>query len=194
MEHSDQPGTSPHLQTTRPASSWSGTPGRRFARLVVVIALLGGLVNLAAGLVFLDELAPLAPSSSGHLGVLLSEGQEHAAERYQIYGDLRDVAAGAVIIVPKELLDTYELMHLSQLDVERSTKSRRVPERLLDAIADRVVRSGSTEPTVGTTDDLRRYVIAFQAAAPSNVEVFVTRRSGTIVVLDAQLAREATNR
>jgi hypothetical protein len=155
----------------------------RFTRFVIVVAVAGGLVNLGGELAVPAESRSVRAHSSGTLGGLLPEEQEHVRERYQLYGQLRDLAAGGTIVVPRDLLDTATLRFLSGMEVERSADRRRVSEAALRRLPDTVRYREVTEPTVGS-GELFPYVVAVSATNPDRLLTYVTRRSNTILIVD----------
>ncbi len=161
----------------------------RFRRLVIAASLVGGLANLAAVAVVPGSSQALVTHSGSGLGSIISEEQPHVATRYQLYGQLREIAAGGSIRVPANVLDDYTLEHLSRLDVDLVTGQRPIAERVVDAVDRSVRHDGWTEVDLGSITDVP-YVIATAGDDPVELRVYVTRRTRTIVVLDAALAEE----
>jgi hypothetical protein len=165
----------------------SATPAGRFFRLVVVASLVGGLANLGVSIVVPAQSRALHDHSGASLGALLAEEQTHVAERYQIYGQLRDLADGAAVTIPRNMLDAYVLEHLAGMTVTTEVNQRRIPDRVLAAILPDVRYEGVTETRVGAVD-VRPYIVATSVDTPERLEVYVLRDSGTIIVLDRALA------
>jgi len=165
------------------------SPAGRFVRLVVVASLLGGVANLGVSVVVPARSSALHDHTSASLGALLAEEQTHVARRYQFYGELGELADGAAITIPRNMLDTYVLEHLSGMTVTRAVNQRRIRDEVLTAVLGDVRYRGVTEPKVGSVE-IRSYVVATSEDAPEQLEVYVLRDSGTIVVLDRPLADE----
>jgi len=159
----------------------------RFTRFVVVLAIVGGLVNLGGELAVPEESRSVRTHSSGTLGGLLPEEQEHVRQRYQLYGQLRDLASGGTIVVPPDLLDSATLQYLSGMEVERSGDRRRVTEATLRRLPDTIRYRDMTEPTVRSSD-LYPYVVAVSGDDPERLLTYVTRRSNTIIIVDLATA------
>ncbi len=159
----------------------------RFVRFVIALALVGGLLNLGGELAVPAESRGVRFHSGGTLGELLPEEHEHVRERYQLYGQLRDLAFGGTIVVPGDVLNTATLRYLSGLDVERSDDSRRVPEATLQRLPDVVRYRAVTEPTVGSAE-LYPYVVAVAADTPDRLLTFVTETSNTLIIVDPATA------
>ncbi len=159
----------------------------RFTRFVIVLALVGGLVNLGIELAVPPESRSVRTHSSGTLGGLLSDEHDFVKQRYQLYGQLRDVAPGGAIVIPSDLLDTRTLQYLSGLEVERSGGLRRVDESALERLPDAIRYRDVTEPTVGS-GELYPYVVAVTDDAPAALLTFVTRVSNTILIVDRATA------
>jgi hypothetical protein len=159
----------------------------RFVRLVVGVAIVGGLVNLGGELALPAESRSVRVHSGGTLGSLLAEEPEAVRERYQLYGQLRDLAFGSTIILPGDLLDTATLTYLSGLDVERSDDDRRVAEATLRGLPDVIRYRDVTEPTVGSPERYP-YVVAVADATPDRLLAYVTRVSNTLIIVDPATA------
>jgi hypothetical protein len=169
-------------------SSTTPTVAGRFVRFVFVAALAGAFVNLGAVAVTPSESRAIVRHDGAQLGELLAGEQDFVAERYELFGRLREFA-GARIQVPEGLLDDYVLQYLSQLEPERVERRRRIPERILDDIEGFTRADGFSETTIGS-GDVRRFVVATMDEAPDTLAVYVSRRSGTILVVDGMLAGE----
>lgn len=159
----------------------------RFTRFVIVLAIVGGLVNLGGDLAVPAESRSVRTHSSGTLGGLLPEEHEHVRHRYQLYGQLRDLASGRTIVVPRDVLDTATLQFLSGMEVERSGDRRRVAEATLRRLPDTIRYRDVTEPTVGSNSRYP-YVVAMSADEPERLLTYVTRRSNTIIIVDPATA------
>jgi hypothetical protein len=159
----------------------------RFVRFVVGIAVIGGLVNLGTELAVPAESRSLRIHSGGTLGELLPEEHKPVRERYQLYGQLRDLAFGGTIVIPRDLLDTATLEYLSGLAVERSDDDRRVAEAVLRLLPDVIRYREVTEPTVGSTERYP-YVVAVANDAPQRLLAYVTQDSNTLLIVDPETA------
>lgn len=158
----------------------------RFTRYVIVLALVGGVANLGGELAVPAESRSIRAHSSGSLGAILADEQPHVRERYQLYGRLRDLAAGATIVVPRDLLDVATLELIAGLDVEIAPNRRRITEGKLRLLPDGT-ESDVTEPTVGSSE-LYPYTIALASDDPDRLLVYLTRRTNTILIVDPPTA------
>lgn len=162
-------------------------PGARFARFFVAAALLGSLANLGVTIALPGNSQPIRQHGSG-LGDFLGGEQRHVAERYEAYGELRDLAAGGSIVIPRKVLDAYTLTQLSDLTVTKVAGRRRVAEAALETAGPFQLHEGTTELTMG--GEKVPYVIAVMDPGASEFVAVVTRRSGTILIVDRALADE----
>jgi hypothetical protein len=166
----------------------SSTSAGRFVRLVLLASLAGSAVNVAAIVVTPPESQAMVRHDGAELGDVLAGEQPFVAQRYELFGHLR-AFAGARIEVPGDLLDDYVLEHLSQLEPQRVERRRRVPEQVLDDLAGAIRAEGLSEIALGS-DDIREFAVAARGESPELLVVYVTRRSGTILVVDRALAEE----
>ena len=119
--------------------------------------MVAALINLVGSAVVPLESQPVQFSASGTLGSLTVSQQPHVAERFGLYGQLRDLAAGGSVIVPRRpILDPYTLAHYSLVEVDVQDFPGKLTAKQAEVLLEDTRFSGNSE-TVGR--DVRPYVI-----------------------------------
>jgi hypothetical protein len=130
--------------------------------------------------------------ASGSLGTLTVDQQPHVAERFGLYGQLRDLAAGGSIIVPgRSILDAYTLAHYSRLDVEVQDYPAKLTRKQAEALLEEARFSGAGE-MVGR--EVRPYVVVATSEEVGTMRVVLFK--DTVFVVEESLyatAVEATS-
>jgi hypothetical protein len=168
----------------------SVSPGTRFGWFFLVAAVAGALGNIVGGLVVPPSSQPVRFHSSGELVDLVVGEQIHVTETYGLYAQLREIAEGDTITIPRRrVLSEHVMTYLSLLEVETSDDLRTVAglERLtaadyrnalrFDAKFEGVIQTrvrGATLP----------YLVASVADDPTEWFLMLARDEGLVVVAD----------
>ena len=168
----------------------SVSPGTRFGWFFLVAAVAGALGNIVGGLVVPPGSQPVRFHSSGELVDLVVGEQIHVTETYGLYAQLRDIAEGDTITIPRRpVLAEHVMTYLSLLEVETSADRRTVAglERLtaddyrnalrFDVMLEGVIQTrvqGATLP----------YLVASVADDPTEWFLMLARDEGLVVVAD----------
>lgn len=103
------------------------------------------------------ESQPVQFHASGTLGNLTVDQQPHIAQRFGLYGQLRDLAAGGAVILPgRSTLDPYTLAHYSLLEVEVQDYPAKLTKKQAEVLLEDTRFSGHSE-IIGR--EIRPYVV-----------------------------------
>jgi hypothetical protein len=119
--------------------------------------LVAALANVAGSATVPLVSQPVRIHGSESLGTLSTDGHEHLARRFGVYGQLRDLAAGGAITVPDQrILDDYTLAHYSLLEVAVEDYPVELTDGQAQILLENTRFSGETE-VVGRK--MRPYVV-----------------------------------
>mgnify|MGYP001552526164 CR=1 FL=1 len=129
------------------------------------------------------ESQPVQFHASGSLGVLTVDQQPHIAQRFGLYGQLRDLAAGGSVIVPeRSILDPYTLVHYARLEVDVQDYSAKLTRKQAEALLENTRFSGDGE-IVGR--EVRPYVVVATSEEIGTMRVVLFK--DTVFVVEESL-------
>lgn len=129
------------------------------------------------------ESQPVQFYASGTLGNLTVGQQAHIAQRFGLYGQLRDLAAGGSMIVPdRVILNPYTLAHYSLLDVDVEEYPVKLTKKQAEVLLQDARFSGEGEIVGG---EIRPYVVVATSDEVTTMRLVLFQ--DTVVVVEESL-------